>query len=278
MIANGRPDMVGQWENREMLAIPYLELADAIDMIAPQVAPLSPEGKLAADIAAGFVPEGTTKTPGVVVNTGDMGGSAVPPPQIGSIPQGFQAIFDPATNGYRMDRIPGGPEDRTAADAAAAAGKVQQADIALGKIKQAQEILNSASIFNPATGFGAQTAATIGGTNAANFKAVTDTIEANIAFDALAAMREASPTGGALGAISERELTLLGATLASLSQAQSPEQAAKHLAELETIYTQIMEKAAAYPNAAQFGFGGGTAGGAASEVSDEDLLRMYGGE
>lgn len=35
MIANGRPDMVGQWESREMLAIPYLELADAIDMIAP---------------------------------------------------------------------------------------------------------------------------------------------------------------------------------------------------------------------------------------------------
>ena len=36
MIANGRPDMVGQWESREMLAIPYLELADAIDMIAPK--------------------------------------------------------------------------------------------------------------------------------------------------------------------------------------------------------------------------------------------------
>jgi hypothetical protein len=37
-------------------------------------------------------------------------------------------------------------------------------------------------------------------------------------------MREASPTGGALGSISESELGLLKATLGSLRQSQSQEQ------------------------------------------------------
>jgi hypothetical protein len=219
-----------------------------------------------ANPAAGVAPlPGFERTPGVVVNTGDTG---APAPQMGSIPQGFAAVPDPASPaGYRMERIPGGPEDRTASDAAARAGTVQQSTVVMDKIAQAKDLLENSSWFNPATGFGAQRAAMIGGTNAADYKAITDTIEANIAFDALSAMREASPTGGALGAISERELTLLGATLASLSQAQSAEQAKRHLAELETIYTRIMEKAAAYPNAEQFLGGGAPAQAAAPAVN-----------
>jgi len=229
---------------------------EALEAFKPAVAdPLkgAPSGYMFSEPgnpAAGVKPlPGFERTPGVVVQTGDMG---TPAPQIGSIPQGFQAVFDPVTGGYRMERIPGGPEDRTASDAAARAGTLQQSNVVMDKISQAKDLLENSTWYNPATGFGAQRAATIGGTNAADYKAITDTIEANIAFDALSAMREASPTGGALGAISERELTLLGATLASLSQAQSAEQAKRHLAELETIYTRIMQKAAAYPNAEQF--------------------------
>jgi hypothetical protein len=228
--------------------------------------------------AAGVAPlPGFTKTPDTVVNIGGEGG---PQTQIGSIPQGFAAVVDgnsPA--GYRFIPIPGGPEDTSKSSAAAAEGSLQQSNIVLDKIGQAKDLIANSAWYNPATGFGAQKAAQVGGTNAANYKAVTDTIEANIAFDSLAAMREASPTGGALGAISERELVLLGATLASLSQAQDPEQAARHLAELEAIYKQIMAKAAAYPNASEFGFGSATPPAATGgDMSDEDLLRLYGGE
>lgn len=42
------------------------------------------------------------------------------------------------------------------------------------------------------------------------------TLDANFAFDALSAMREASKTGGALGAITERELDLLKSSVANL--------------------------------------------------------------
>jgi hypothetical protein len=250
---------VGQFENRDMIIAGALGLKEALAMGAPaDPTKGAPSGFMFTDPnnpAAGVTPlPGYKPTPLVQV-----GGDGTPQPEIGTVPQGFQAIWDAQAGTYRMQPIPGGPEDTSKSEMAAAEGSLQQSNIALDKIAQARELIDNSSFFNPATGFGAETAAGIGGTNAANYKAVTDTIEANIAFDALAQMRAASPTGGALGAISERELTLLGATLASLSQAQSPAQAKQHLAELELIYTQIMQKASAYPNASQFGFGGGSA-------------------
>ena len=68
-------------------------------------------------------------------------------------------------------------------------------------------------------------------------------------------MRAASPTGGALGAISDREIILLSSTLASLSQKQSPEQLAQNIKQLREIYTTIKAKAEAYPSAGQYVFG-----------------------
>jgi hypothetical protein len=51
-----------------------------------------------------------------------------------------------------------------------------------------------------------------------------DTIGANMGFEQLQAMRAASPTGGALGNVTERELELLQAVQGSLQQSQSREQ------------------------------------------------------
>jgi hypothetical protein len=71
-------------------------------------------------------------------------------------------------------------------------------------------------------GFGSGPLSLIRGTSASNLEAKLDTLRANLSFDTLAAMRAASPTGGALGAISDTELRLLGSTVASLNTAQSP--------------------------------------------------------
>ena len=76
----------------------------------------------------------------------------------------------------------------------------------------------------PVAGLGATTASEIGGTDAANLRQAITTIESSIGFDRLKKMREESPTGGALGQVSERELSLLNASLGSLSQMQSKEQ------------------------------------------------------
>lgn len=79
------------------------------------------------------------------------------------------------------------------------------------------------------TGLGASVTARTPGTDAHNLERVIETIKANLGFDKLAEMRAASPTGGALGSVTERELAFLQNTVASLDQSQSDEQLRKNL-------------------------------------------------
>ena len=58
------------------------------------------------------------------------------------------------------------------------------------------------------------------GSSAKNVSALLDTVKANVGFEQLSAMRAASPTGGALGAVSERENALLQSVLGSVEQSQ----------------------------------------------------------
>jgi len=52
--------------------------------------------------------------------------------------------------------------------------------------------------------------------NAREMEALIKTIQANLSFETLSAMKEASTSGGALGAINTRELDLLGSTIDNL--------------------------------------------------------------
>lgn len=63
----------------------------------------------------------------------------------------------------------------------------------------------------------------IGGTKAADLQASLGTLRAYGAFSELQAMRDASPTGSALGSVTERELSLLEQAFADLEQSRSPE-------------------------------------------------------
>jgi hypothetical protein len=74
-----------------------------------------------------------------------------------------------------------------------------------------------------------QVASGIGGTDARDLQASLETIQANLGFEELQAMRDASKTGGALGQVTERELKFLQSVKASLDQAQSPEQLRQQL-------------------------------------------------
>ena len=66
-------------------------------------------------------------------------------------------------------------------------------------------------------------------TDARDFKTNMEALKANIGFNELTAMREASKTGGALGNVSNVELNLLTSALAGLDQAQSPAQVIENL-------------------------------------------------
>jgi hypothetical protein len=71
----GQPELVGGFEDRNIIfamSEGAREALTAMADLAPK--PLSTEGKLAADIAAGLVPAGTVGTPGVAI-TNNMGGT-----------------------------------------------------------------------------------------------------------------------------------------------------------------------------------------------------------
>lgn len=93
-----------------------------------------------------------------------------------------------------------------------------------------------------ATGFGATTAANIGGTSAADVEGLLQTIGANTAFDRLQKMRDESPTGGALGQVSEIELRLLRDSIASISQSQSDEQFRENMLKVEQSYQRVLDR------------------------------------
>lgn len=83
------------------------------------------------------------------------------------------------------------------------------------------------------TGFVGQLSSGIGGTPAHDLKNTLDTIRANIGFDKLQEMRANSPTGGALGQVSERENELLQAVWSSVQQSQSEDQLIENLNAVE---------------------------------------------
>ena len=78
------------------------------------------------------------------------------------------------------------------------------------------------------------------GTKARDFEAKLDTLKANIGFDRLQKMRDESPTGGALGQVSEMELRQLNAALGSLDQSQSPEQLRENLLRIRDHYIRAV--------------------------------------
>lgn len=132
--------------------------------------------------------------------------------------------------------LPVGPAlaDQQATEAAGAARESQTAqtnDIVLDKIGEALGQVNGWT-----AGIGQQLLGGVGGTGQFDLAATLETIGANIAFDALQAMRDSSPTGGALGQVTERELALLKATAGNIDPRQSPTQLRANLQELQTLY------------------------------------------
>lgn len=216
-------------------------------------------------LANGYTPEQALAAvqSGTVVNVGDSG------PEVGPIPAGGALVPDPSQpSGFRIEPIPGGPlaAEQAAAEAAAIAADTQtalqgeqgarSANVVIEDINRLADLVENAPWYNPAVGTGSGMLEGLRGTNAADARALSDTISANIAFDRLQAMREASPTGGALGAVTERELALLSSVIGSLDSAQSETQFLQNLERLNTIYGDIIRKFSAYPNAAQFGIVG----------------------
>lgn len=92
------------------------------------------------------------------------------------------------------------------------------------------------------TGTTGAMARSIPGSAAYDLAGNVQTIDANAAFNALAEMRRNSPTGGALGNVTERELSLLTSSVANLDPNQSQEQFFSNLGESKKVYLEMLRR------------------------------------
>jgi len=78
------------------------------------------------------------------------------------------------------------------------------------------------------------------GTPRLEYEGAISTLQANLAFDTLQAMRDASPTGGALGQVSEKELQLLKDTVTNLDPNLGSETMRKNIGILNESYNRYL--------------------------------------
>jgi len=111
-------------------------------------------------------------------------------------------------------------------------------DTMLRTINQIRSIYKGVS---PGVGGLANWLSYIPGTDASDVEKLTKTLQGNIAFKKLADMKSASPTGGALGAISEKELSLLASNLGSIDPSLSFFLFKQNIDEIENIVSRAKE-------------------------------------
>lgn len=79
------------------------------------------------------------------------------------------------------------------------------------------------------------------GTPAHDLEAQLDVLKGNLAFDRLQQMRDQSPTGGALGRVTQQEINLLSAVRGSLDQGQSPTAFRSQLAQVRNQLAKVRQ-------------------------------------
>lgn len=188
------------------------------------------------EVVPGF-DEARPQGSGITINTGDAGAGSRP--IVSAPPKDFQRVWDEASQTYRDMPIPGSESERTRAQesvqaAASLRASQEQNQVMMTEIDKAIEMSGFWS-----AGLMSQASDSIGSTPARNLRATLDTITANIGFDKLQEMRENSPTGGALGSVTERELQFLQSVRGSLDQAQSPEQLQQKLAQVRESLARL---------------------------------------
>ena len=114
----------------------------------------------------------------------------------------------------------------------------QQGEVVTSKITEALEMIGKYGLTT--TGLPGAIMSKIPGRDAYRLDNSLQTIKANIGFDELRKMRAESPTGGALGQVSEKEIDFLQNTLASLDLGIGTEDLISNLGQIDTIYKKVL--------------------------------------
>jgi hypothetical protein len=157
-----------------------------------------------------------------------------------TVPSGFRMVRDPSDpSSVRLQPIPGGPEDtkrqeRARQQTEQARLTARQSKLVIRDVDRALKLIDDSII--PAAGASAAASRYMPGTPAFNLDLQIDSIRARIGFDQLQNMRAASPTGGALGPVSDRENTLLQSVMGSLDIRQDTDILKENFKQIREIY------------------------------------------
>lgn len=162
-------------------------------------------------------------------------------PNFGPIPTGY--FLSKSGDSWRLTPIPGGPAElalQREMDALAEAqkGRTTTADVVSQDIHRIMGLMDQAVL--PTTGAFGPHVAKVGGTAAHDISRLLETVKGNTAFDKLTEMRKASPTGAALGNVTDREMALLAAVRGNLEQSQSDEQLRRNLIRLHNVTMDVV--------------------------------------
>jgi len=170
----------------------------------------------------------------------NVGGEGV---KMGTVPPGYAAVEDPTNpSGFRLEVIPNGPADieqqAAAAKAEAGGGRKDLAtEIITGAASKARAALNSGGM---TAGVGGAVVAMSPESQAAELRRQVDVMKANATIENLTAMRQASPTGGALGSVTEKEGAMLAAASGAIDPNSSAEQLAAAIDNYERTLLQVV--------------------------------------
>lgn len=124
----------------------------------------------------------------------------------------------------------------------AKAAALNHAQKVMGDVTDARQLVGGLT-----TGLVGKGTSFVPGTDAYNLNQRLLTLKANLGFDRLQQMREASPTGGALGQVAVQELNALQATVGSLEIGQDRKELEKNLEKIEHHYNNWMRTTQGLP-------------------------------
>jgi len=163
-------------------------------------------------------------------------------PPVSPDPSGQQSVIGPSGERVLAD-IPGGPaarqrEREEKAETEKKNQRLQAGGIVLQNIERIFD--RAQNTRQPIAGFFGPMATRIPGSAASDVQELINTMKSEIAFGRLQQMREASPTGAALGAVTENELKLLQSTIGSLEQRQGTPQFIDELKRIGNMYLDVV--------------------------------------
>lgn len=149
------------------------------------------------------------------------------------LPKGYMWGQDPATGEPTAVPIPGLPQK------GAGGGVNESAAIVIEDIDRALEKIETSDL--PTTGLAGGILSMLPGTTAYDVDALISTVKANAGFDQLNKMRQNSPTGAAVGNVTEKELAYLQSVIGNLSLSQSKDQLVENLQRVRRAYQEVID-------------------------------------